>query len=67
MPCVVDYGELCLRDGVVGSAIVQIETSWDELAAASEFVGVVEDLRFEEALERMLVGFTKHRSHVYSP
>ena len=50
MPCVVDYGELCLRDGVVGSAVVQVETAWDELAAAGEFVGMVEDLGLEEAL-----------------
>ena len=51
MPCVFDYGELCLRDGVVGSAVVQVETARDELAAAGEFIGMVEDLGFEEALE----------------
>jgi len=44
-----------LRDGVVGSAVVKIETSRYELAAVGELVGMVEDLGFEEALEWMSV------------
>jgi hypothetical protein len=39
-----------LGDGVVGSAVVQVETSGHELAAAGEFVGMIKDLGFEEAL-----------------
>lgn len=74
LPCVVDYGELCLGDGVVGSAIVQIETSGYELTATGEFIGVVEDLGFEKALrmdvslilQSVEVTFTHHwRQHAF--
>ena len=50
LSCVFDDRELCLRERIVRSAIVQIHAARDEAAATKKFLGVVEDLWFEVAL-----------------
>lgn len=51
MASVVDDGELGLRDGVVGAAVVEVYAARDEFAPVRQFVAVVEDLRSEVTLD----------------
>ena len=57
LSCVVDDCELCLRERIVRSAVVQIHAARDELASTKKFLSVVEDLWFEVTLWRVLVEF----------
>lgn len=45
---------MCLRDGVIRGAIVEVDGTWDYFAAAFKFLGVVEYRRFEETLEMLI-------------
>ena len=50
LSCVFDDRKLCLRERVIGSAIIQIHATRDELATTNKFLGVVEDLWSKVAL-----------------
>ena len=57
LSCVFDDRKLCLRERVVRSAIIQIHAARDEAATTNKFLGVVEDLWSEVALQRVLAKF----------
>lgn len=40
--CGVQDGELSLRDGIVGGAVVEVDGAWDYFAAVRELGGIVE-------------------------
>lgn len=50
---VVNHCKLRLRDRIIRSAVIKIDTAWNKLATVSQLIRVIEDLGFEVALVKM--------------